>query len=719
MSNFAKKKLFFLLFIANVSFAQFPSLVTPVGARQLGMGEAFIGLANDVYATYWNPAGLAFGPLSDEWVAKPKNTVWQSKYNLVLPSLISQKGTQLFSRNYLWASEEDRLLFFNGKEWRDYLLVTQVAKQPLKELLAEYTGIPLSDSLLQIVRQFNQLDTFLNLFDRKIKLPYNLLFAGKNITTLLVDKNQRLWVGTEQGLFRLDKNRWKSFLFLKIANSNQSLHITSLNQHKSFIWIGTQDGLYRYRRGRFIQRGKKLLPSLKITAIASHPKSSFVFVAHGAGVARYTLPSNSRSKGKWKLFDTTDGLLSSKIIDLKSDAQGKLWVAHLKGVSHLSLLDWSRFRFNDQIINRLGIDKQNNIWVATNKGVWRYVPKGSKEKTKRGDWIHYHVGNGPSSNDNFTLAIQDNQVWFVNPKNIDQYKFAKSQVAFFYEGLLPALQLQDLFHAFLTATFPLNQWGTVGGFINFISFGSTQTVQQDGSQSSESNSSIEFVGGLSYGTKIGLNNSLGVNFKFLYSSLVPGGINGNDGIATSYAIDFGFLFKEVLFQNLDVGVVLQNMGPGISYVENSQANAIPFTWRLGLTYQLLNLNNHEFRVLSDFNRETISENISQTETTPFYISAWKDVLNPFGADKSNPTFSEVLQQNLRKMVYNFGAEYVYSQSIALRSGYLLDLVGQRKEVHFGAGFFVSDVLQINGALIRDVGGGIRGGQSRFDLIFQF
>lgn len=34
--------------------------ISCVGARQLGMGGAFIGLADDADATYWNPAGLAF-----------------------------------------------------------------------------------------------------------------------------------------------------------------------------------------------------------------------------------------------------------------------------------------------------------------------------------------------------------------------------------------------------------------------------------------------------------------------------------------------------------------------------------------------------------------------------------------------------------------------------------------------------------------------------------
>jgi len=30
-----------------------------IGPRAVAMGEAQVGLANDVYATYWNPAGLA------------------------------------------------------------------------------------------------------------------------------------------------------------------------------------------------------------------------------------------------------------------------------------------------------------------------------------------------------------------------------------------------------------------------------------------------------------------------------------------------------------------------------------------------------------------------------------------------------------------------------------------------------------------------------------
>ncbi|GAI14440.1 unnamed protein product [marine sediment metagenome] len=37
-----------------------PILRQPIGARQIGMGEAFVAVADDVNTIYWNPAGLSF-----------------------------------------------------------------------------------------------------------------------------------------------------------------------------------------------------------------------------------------------------------------------------------------------------------------------------------------------------------------------------------------------------------------------------------------------------------------------------------------------------------------------------------------------------------------------------------------------------------------------------------------------------------------------------------
>ena len=37
-------------------------IVESVGSRALGMGGAFVAVASDSTATWWNPAGLAAGP---------------------------------------------------------------------------------------------------------------------------------------------------------------------------------------------------------------------------------------------------------------------------------------------------------------------------------------------------------------------------------------------------------------------------------------------------------------------------------------------------------------------------------------------------------------------------------------------------------------------------------------------------------------------------------
>ncbi len=56
-----KKKLIKCIVIAAcISGVAFPNSYACVGARPMGMGGAFIAVADDVNTTYWNPAGLTF-----------------------------------------------------------------------------------------------------------------------------------------------------------------------------------------------------------------------------------------------------------------------------------------------------------------------------------------------------------------------------------------------------------------------------------------------------------------------------------------------------------------------------------------------------------------------------------------------------------------------------------------------------------------------------------
>ena len=53
------------LFLPERASAQ---IVEAVGSRALGMGGAFVAVANDSSATWWNPGALAAGPFIDSAV---------------------------------------------------------------------------------------------------------------------------------------------------------------------------------------------------------------------------------------------------------------------------------------------------------------------------------------------------------------------------------------------------------------------------------------------------------------------------------------------------------------------------------------------------------------------------------------------------------------------------------------------------------------------------
>lgn len=714
------------------------TLVMPVGARQLGMGETAVAVADDVYATFWNPAGLAFGPLSDEWELALSGKE-RDKLIHEFTSLGSKEKKGIFSKAAIWSGTKDGLVHFNGKVWKEYHEYVLDQEDTIEKAVQKYIQTDQNlDTLIQIVKKYNGVKTKEDEDDLiSVKLPYNLLFRDQNVTVILVDKMRRAWIGTPVGLFRFDGAKWKSYQEDKAfigdnIEQRKKREVTCMALKGGEVWIGTKNGLFRYRQTKFVQRGKNLLPSQHITALATYPKSNEIYVAlKNKGIARYTPARGKGLKAKWKLFNVQQGLLDSTVNNLILDKYGHVWVGHPTGVSHYSLDDWQRITFNKQQVRSLDLAPDGSIWIGTNKGVWKHTPyytnpkgrKKAKKKTtdsKKGDWFHYHTGNALADNDDLVIETQGDDVWFVTAAGVERYNSAKSQVGMFYESLLPVLNLDDLFHAFAAATFPLQEWGTVGGFVNFISFGEIPFVPETGEETFKF-TSTETVGALSYGTRLNKNTGLGLNIKFIYSALAPEISTAGeeqDGIAASYAVDLSLLWKNIFFKGFGAGFVMQNIGPAVFYVDKDQSDPIPFTWKMGLSYEISSPN-HKLLIAGDANREATYYEEGRNKGTPVYIGAWKDLIYPYGDADKDRTNAEVFMKNLRKTVFNFGAEYTYANVVSFRSGYLYDKSGERFELDFGFGFMLSDILQVDGTYIKDMGGGIRDGQKRFSLIFKF
>ncbi len=521
-----------------------------------------------------------------------------------------------------------------------------------------------------------------------------------------------------------------------LAGSARKLAVTALTVKGSSVWIGTNDGLYEYKKTVVTRRGENLLPHQEITAIAANENQDEIYVAvRNGGIARYTPAKSVGTVAKWKLYNVADGLIDSTATCLLLDKYGHVWAAHAGGLSHFSLRAWEKIHFKKQEVHSLALDDAGHIWIGTSEGAWKYTPnytnpKGRLDAKKaaaagedapkqdaRADWMHFHDGNGLTDKNVREVKAQGQDVWFVTDAGIERYNTAKSEVGFFYESLLPVLNLPDLYHAFMGATFPVEEWGTVGGFINYVSFGQNPQTDATGAEISKFDS-YELVGALSYGTRLSKNLGLGINTKFIYSALAKGITSSGektDGIAVSYALDAGLLYKTPFLKGLSLAVVLQNMGPAVFYVDQAQADPIPFTWKFGASYEVVHTPNHRLIVAADANREAVYREGNQA--APVYVGAWKDLVFPF--DDKDHTAYETWQEDVRQTVFNSGMEYTYANVAAGRLGYLYDQSGKRYELDMGLGFMISDILQVDGTFIKSFDNGIRNNQKRFSMLLRF
>ena len=136
-----RKALFKALFFAPIlSYAAGSAIITlemPVGARQLGMGEVGAAMADDATAMYYNPAGLAFGPLADEWKISYKADAKTAPY---FTSMTSRSKNGFFSKSELWAGTAHGILKFDGEQWIDYYSVTLQGTMKVKDAVRVYAG---------------------------------------------------------------------------------------------------------------------------------------------------------------------------------------------------------------------------------------------------------------------------------------------------------------------------------------------------------------------------------------------------------------------------------------------------------------------------------------------------------------------------------------------------------------------------------------------------
>jgi hypothetical protein len=290
--------------------------------------------------------------------------------------------------------------------------------------------------------------------------------------------------------------------------------------------------------------------------------------------------------------------------------------------------------------------RSDKILAATAEGVLSY--DGSV--WQRAD----ETGLGRSATND--LAINGDELWLTTEDKLVTKANGRREISFMHVNWLPDLA-DDLYYEFLAFVANKEGWGTFGGSITFISYGTFER-RGEGNEDLGTFESFDLAVTGSYGTRLSNRMAGGVSVKFLYSRLADQGTAAEKGSGNSvgFAVDLGLLYEWT--PRLTLGLAITNLGPDMSYIDAAQSDPLPRNIALGFAYKLM-------------------------ETDYYHL------LLTLEANKLIADLSQSVGNELESVVLNGGGEFQYADLIAFRAGYIYDQAGDVKTLTLGAGLAYS------------------------------
>lgn len=766
---------------AGIGQSAIITLSFPFGARSTGLGETFTGIADNIDATFYNPAGLGQAPLANTWKAH------YPLHDVGFTAIAARYKPGFGKKEKIWLGTDKKgLMLFNGKVWTSYDIYLIEENDDLRSIAEKFLNTDdekLIHRAIKILKKTNKIETkrfnqiikiitpniidsirnlekskdiieniatsILNFdeFNRnatqiygiiatkvdssvadsisdelakvfqirdtefsdlvELKIPFNIAFQDE-ITALALDASERLWIGTTNGLWRYDGSTWNKYTIYDGLPSNKIIDLSTGPQH--MVAVGTDMGIGILIDGEWNSFGtEEGLQDIVITSI-TFGEDDVLYAGTATGLIK-------KVDSTWTHFDTSDGLLSSEVSALLFDSENKLWIGGKNGVTIYDEVSWRRYKFPGSMVYSFAEYKTGRIWIGTNKGAIGYragrvkTDESGKKIQESPKWKPYHSKNALKGNCVKDITIHGKDIWLITEEAVNQLDRGDLQLSIFFEPLLPAFDIPDLWHANLAGVFPTEEWGTIGFYWNYLNFGENEQYDVHGRMIRTFNS-YEYVFSLCYGLPIKENFSFGLNIKYAHSALAPGIGEGSEGIGQTFAVDAAVLRRNLFIKNLSLGFNIMNMGPAVFYISRDESDPIPFTLRLGLAYTIIQTPIHNLLIALDLDREIV-KNEPYQKPYNFWEAFYYELIDDPDED---------WKYELEQIIVHVGIEYWYVYFLALRMGLMVDEAGYRRELSLGLGLKYGNI-EIDWSYIYSPEGFLRtgsiarDGQYRFSLIF--
>ncbi len=160
-------------------------------------------------------------------------------------------------------------------------------------------------------------------------LPELSAIGGAQINALVRAPDGALWIGTPEGLYRLQEGRLRRY---GPEDGLDDIRVRYLRFDDGGMFVGTQNGLYQSRDGRFARHRDPGLPdALDVTAIHRTPAGRLVV----GTLAEQTYVNDA---GRWHALERSAGMPANSPFFLASHG-GYLWLAGIRGISRVPQAD--------------------------------------------------------------------------------------------------------------------------------------------------------------------------------------------------------------------------------------------------------------------------------------------------------------------------------------------------------------------------------------------